>query len=146
MPLSPKPPNFYFTASGKYAYFRGVPLLPPNPCFAFWHHICKNLVPKFVSIAFSLRPEESLLVWTLWKLVWIISLIFQFYFAMWINYTTTLRCFKLSSSVGLHTNTSSMWKKQKSLNLLKSLCISVVKLNWTLGYIKRHFKTQTFQK
>ena len=43
------------------------------------------LASKLASLAFSLRPEETLLVLTSQKLVWIISSLIQFYFASWIN-------------------------------------------------------------
>ena len=49
----------------------------------------KILAPKLVSIAFYLRPEETLLVLTSQKLFWIISSLFQFCFAIWINYIIT---------------------------------------------------------
>ena len=61
-------------------------LVPLHPS-AYFGSIFPNkiLVPKLVSIAFSLRPEEALLVLTLWKLVWIYLHYIQFCFAMWIT-------------------------------------------------------------
>ena len=46
----------------------------------------KILAPDVVSIAFSFRPEEALLMMTSQKLVWIYFHYFQFCFAMWITY------------------------------------------------------------
>ena len=52
----------------QYVHPRGVhPLYLPT----FWHILVPYFPPKLVSIVFSIRPEEALLVLTLQKLVWI---------------------------------------------------------------------------
>ena len=54
-PISPIP-NFHFATNGKYAYFRGVPLVPPHPTFAFWCHIsCQKFGTKIGK--YSIFPE-----------------------------------------------------------------------------------------
>ena len=64
-------------------HWLGSPDLVVSSCNSF----LKLLYPSnLVSIAFSLRPEEAFLVLTLQKLVWISSSLFQFRFAIWINY------------------------------------------------------------
>ena len=80
-------PHFYFTTSGKYAYFRAGPPVFPHPLLLHFFAICPAIIlaPKLVSISFSLRPEEVLLVLTSQKLVCIISL-FQYCLDICSNY------------------------------------------------------------
>ena len=73
-------------SSGKYGPLRSAS--PPSLLLLFPHvHIgtkffCHILVPKLVSITFSLRPEEALLELTLWKLVCIQMHILLCYIAL----------------------------------------------------------------
>ena len=66
----------------------GVSLLYLLFFHIFWHQISRqNFGTKLVSIIFSLRPEDVLLVLTSRKLVWIYYHYYlQFCFAMWIIY------------------------------------------------------------
>ena len=70
LPLSPLPSYSWhkFLPCGKYVPPRGWSSISPHPIF--WCHIFPaRFGTKLVSITFSLRPEEALLVLTLQKLV-----------------------------------------------------------------------------